>query len=104
MKGIRALLSLLAVLGGLGTLYLATTDVHHGDRNCGTALIATDPSELTISTGDLEDDEFAETSLLANCRQRVLERRFLTLIPATTCAASLIVERRLERRAASARR
>lgn len=98
MTPLRFALGTLAIACGLGALYLATTDVHHGDRNCGTAVFATDVSELAFDTGDLEADEFTEESLISNCNQLVLQRRFLTALPAAASVAAVVAGRRLRDR------
>lgn len=98
MTPLRFALGLLAVVSGLGALYLATTDIHYTDRNCGTAVFATDVSALSFDTGDLEADEFTEESLISNCNQLVLQRRFFTALPAAVCVGSIIAGRTLRDR------
>lgn len=94
----RLALGLLAIISGLGCLYLASGDLHYRDRNCGTALFATNPNKLTVDSGDLEADEFAEQTLIANCDQMILERRFLSALPGVICVGSIIAGQRLRDR------
>jgi hypothetical protein len=94
----RLALGLLAIIAGLGCLYLATTDVHYQDRNCGTAIFTTDPNKLLVQTGDLETDEFEQDSLIANCSQLILERRFLAALPAAVSLGAVIAGQRLRDR------
>lgn len=94
----RLLLGLVAILGGLSCLYLATQDLHYNERNCGTALLATDPTRLSVDTDDLEADEFAEQSIITNCDQLILERRFLAAVPAVVAVAAIVTGRRLRDR------
>lgn len=91
----RLALGLLAVVSGLGCLFLATTDVHYQDRNCGTAIIRADTSRLAIESGDIGEDQFEQDSLITNCDQLILERRFLSAVPAALCVAAIVVGRRL---------
>ena len=46
----RVALGFLAIISGLGCLYVATTDVHYRDRNCGTALFKADTNRLAVET------------------------------------------------------
>lgn len=94
----RFLLGLVAFLCGLLTLYLASADVHYTDRNCGTALFGSDPNKLSVSTGDIEADEYTEQALIDNCDHLILGRRFLTLVPAAIAAACTYQGRRLRDR------
>lgn len=98
MTPTRLALGLLAIVSGLGCLFLATTDLHYRDRNCGTALFATDPNKLTLDSGDLEADEFAEQSLIANCDQQILERRFLAALPGAVGIAAVVLGQRIRDR------
>src|SRR4051794_24894759 len=90
----RFALGLLAVVTGLGAVYLATTDVHYTDRNCGTAVFATDPGELSMQSGDLEQDEFNQESLMTNCNPLTPERRFFVLAPAAASVGPTAAGRR----------
>ena len=54
----RVALGFLAIISGLGCLYVATTDVHYRDRNCGTALFKADTNRLAVETGDVGEDQF----------------------------------------------
>ena len=94
----RLVLGAIAVLTGLLTLFLATTDVHYTDRNCGTALFGNDPNKLSVSTGNLEQDEYTEQALIDNCSHLILGQRFLTMIPAAICATCIVAGRRLRAR------
>jgi len=95
MSPTRVFLAGLAVLTGLVTVYLATSDVHYTDRNCGSALLGTDPNKLSMSTGNPEEDDFTQQSLIDNCDQLVLERRFMAVLAAGSCVACVLVGRRL---------
>ena len=94
----RLALGLLAIISGLGCLFLATSDVHYQDRNCGTAVFTTDPNKLLFETGDPSTDDFEQESLITNCNQLILERRFLSAVPAAICLASVIAGQRLRDR------
>jgi len=94
----RLLLGLLAIISGLGCLYLATSDVHYQDRNCGTAVFTTDPNKLAVETGNVETDDFEQESLITNCNQLILERRFLSALPAAVCVACIVGGNRLRDR------
>ncbi|MEI2654378.1 MAG: hypothetical protein V9G12_19905 [Microthrixaceae bacterium] len=61
----------------MGASTFATTDVHYRDRNCGTALFKADTNRLAVETGDVGEDQFEQESLITNCDQLILERRFL---------------------------
>ncbi|MFN8052805.1 MAG: hypothetical protein U0Q22_15275 [Acidimicrobiales bacterium] len=98
MTWTRLALGLLAVVSGLGSFVLATTDIHYSDRNCGTAVLSTDPNKLSLDSGDLEQDEFEEQALTANCDHLVLGRRFLALGPAVICVGAVVVGQRLRDR------
>ena len=94
----RFALGVLAIVAGLAALYLATSDVHYTDRNCGTAIFATDVNKFSVETGDVEQDDFAEQSVITNCKQLILGRRFLTALPAVICIASIVAGQRLRDR------
>lgn len=94
----RLALGLLAIISGLAGLYVATTDVHYQDRNCGTALFRVDISRLSVQSGDLEADEFEEQSLITNCDQLILRQRFLAAAPTAVMVASIVAGRRLRGR------
>ena len=78
----RVALGFLAIISGLGCLYVATTDVHYRDRNCGTALFKADTNRLAVETGDVGEDQFEQGSPITNCDQLILARRFLAAAPA----------------------
>ena len=94
----RLALGLLAIVAGLSALYLATSDVRYTDRNCGTAVFATDLNKISIETGDIEQDSFAQDSLITNCDQLILGRRFLTLVPTAVCIDAIVAGQRLRDR------
>ena len=94
MTPTRLALGLLAIVSFLGCLYLATTDVHYRDRNCGTAIFTVDTSQLTIESGDVADDQFEQESLITNCDQLILERRFLAAAPAAVGVVAVVAGRR----------
>jgi hypothetical protein len=94
----RLALGFLAIVSGLGCLYVATSDVHYQDRNCGTPIFTTDPNQLIVQSGDLETDEFEQDSLITNCGQLILERRFLAAAPAAVCLACVMTGQRLRDR------
>jgi hypothetical protein len=91
----RFLLGLVAAIGALGAMYLATTDVHYRDRNCGTAIYSTDPNKLTFVTGDPSQDDFVEQSTTSNCNHLLVGRRFLAAGPAVVCVVAIVIGRRL---------
>jgi hypothetical protein len=94
----RLALGVLAIVSGLGGLYLATTDVHYQDRNCGTAIFTTDPNQLAVETGDPGTDDFEQESLITNCDQLILGRRFLAAAPLALCVVCVISGQRLRDR------
>lgn len=94
----RVLLGLLAIVSGLSCLYLATIDVHYQDRNCGAALFRADPNKLVIETGDAGVDDFEQESLITNCDQLILERRFLAALPGVLCVGFIVAGRRVRDR------
>lgn len=94
----RFALGLVAIVAGLGSLFLATQDVHYRERNCGTAVFTTDPTKLSVESGDLEQDEFDEELYIANCAQRITERRFLAALPAAIAVVAIVAGQRLRDR------
>ena len=90
----RVALGFLAIISGLGCLYVATTDVHYRDRNCGTALFKADTNRLAVETGDVGEDQFEQESLITNCDQLILERRFPAAAPAAVTVVAVIAGRR----------
>jgi hypothetical protein len=98
MTAARFALGLLALLCGLGTLYLGTTDVHYRDRNCGTAVFATDPTDLSVQSGDPATDDFEQDSLITNCNHLISQRRFFTLLPAIGFVVAIVAGRTLRDR------
>jgi len=98
MTPLRIALGTLAVVGVLACLYVATSDVHYRDRNCGTPLFKADTNRLQIETGDRATDQFEQESVITNCDQLILERRFLAAAPAAVAVAAIVAGRRVRDR------
>ncbi len=90
----RALLAITAVVGALVAAALTVTDIRFEDRTCGSAMIATDPSRLVVLSGDAAIDDFEGERLSGSCHRRVLERRFVVLVPLTVTAVCAYLARR----------
>lgn len=90
----RVALGFLAIISGLTCLYVATTDVHYQDRNCGTAIFKVDTNRLAVETGNVGDDQFEQESLITNCDQLILGRRFLAAAPAAVSVIAIVAGRR----------
>ncbi|HNI34063.1 MAG TPA: hypothetical protein PLV93_01625 [Microthrixaceae bacterium] len=90
----RLALGVLATLSGVAAFYLATADVHYRDRNCGTAVFRSDVTQLVIESGDIAADEFEQESVITNCDQLLLERRFLVLAPVALGVVCVVAGRR----------
>jgi len=70
------------VIAGVG-IWVATQDQHYVSRNnsavnCGNALIATDTSLQSFSTGNVDDDNFAQDDVVLQCDHVILGRRILS--------------------------
>lgn len=89
----RFALGLLAIACGLLSLYVATSDVHYQDRNCGTPVLRTDTTALSVNSGDVGADQYAQDALVTNCDQLILRQRFLAGLPAAVAIGAVVVGR-----------
>ena len=81
MQRHRVVLLTLAVLVMLPAAYLATKDVRFQDRDCGTAILTSDPNKGAIETGNRVDDDFRQEVYSSSCAHRVMGQRLLILLP-----------------------
>lgn len=58
----------------VATMWVGTADVHQGASNCGSALVARDPTNLLVGSGDQADDDEAAALLRQECG-RVIQRQ-----------------------------
>ena len=71
----------LALASGLlvfSAVALAVLDNHFEERNCGSAIIPRDTSQIAVQSGDVADDDFALQRLVDGCDHAIWARRYLT--------------------------
>lgn len=75
------------MLLAVGAVLLWTADVRVGNANCGSALIARDPTRLSVETGHPIDDEMRDSILRARCDHEITSRRIVGALPALAALA-----------------
>jgi hypothetical protein len=80
----RIVLTLLSGLLAVGGLVLLTVDIHADQRDCGSAVLPRDTSQLGIDTGNVANDDFATQVVLDDCAHDLLRQRLL-------CGGMLVV-------------
>lgn len=83
----RVILLTLAGLFFLLAGYIATKDVRFRERDCGTALITSDPNQGALVTGNRIEDDFNQEVYSSECAHRILGQRLLVLVPAGIAVA-----------------
>jgi hypothetical protein len=73
----RTVLLLISGLLAVGGLVLLTVDLHADQRDCGSAILPRDTSELGVNTGNVANDDFATQEVLDDCAHDLLGMRIL---------------------------
>ena len=76
----RGLLLGLAIVLVVATATLAVLDTKADGTNCGSALSPRDTSQSLILSGDADQDNFAQQSLVDRCDRLIFRQRFLTFV------------------------
>jgi len=71
----------------VGAFLLTTSDAHAGQRNCGSAILPRDTTNLGLDTGNVAVDDFSIQEVADDCNQVILRQRYLTAL----CTAGAIV-------------
>ena len=61
----------------VGSFLLLTSDAHANERNCGSAILPRDTTDLGLDTGDVAVDDFSIQEVADDCNQVVLRQRYL---------------------------
>jgi hypothetical protein len=73
----RIVLLVLSGLLAVGGVVLLTVDVHADQRDCGSAVLARDTSQLGVNTGNVSNDDFATQEVIDDCSHALLGYRML---------------------------
>jgi len=73
----RGILTALAIVVLVGTAVLAVTDTKADGTNCGSAISPRDTSQSLVLSGNTEQDNFAQQSLVDRCDRLIFRQRFL---------------------------
>ncbi|MCC6226416.1 MAG: hypothetical protein IT195_08425 [Microthrixaceae bacterium] len=84
----RLILLGLTTLLGVAAFLLATSDVHAGQTNCGSALLPRDTKSLSLDTGDVARDDFSVEEVAADCGRNILRQRYLLMLSIVAAAIS----------------
>ncbi len=86
----RSLLFGLAVVLLVVTATLAMLDTKADGTNCGSALSPRDTSQSLILSGDADQDNFAQQSLVDRCDRLIFRQRFLTFVGLLAVGAVMV--------------
>ncbi len=98
MANQRRMFQTLAVIGLLAAIFMLLRDGRYEDINCGSALLPTDLTELSLDSGDAAADNFVVEVYNAECAQSVTRRRFAVALLLLASAGAYSAARVLERR------
>jgi chloramphenicol 3-O-phosphotransferase len=93
----RIVLTVLSGLLAVGGVILLTVDVHADQRDCGSAILTRDTSELGVNTGNVANDDFATQEVLDDCAHELLGIRMLCGGMFVAALGLLVVARRRRR-------
>jgi len=62
----------------VGAFLLLTSDAHAQERNCGSAILPRDTTDLGLDTGNVAVDDFSVQEVADDCNQAILRQRYLT--------------------------
>lgn len=107
MSPTRLALILCSCAAFAAAVWVAASDQHYVDRNaskinCGNALIATDTTRFSLSTGNIDDDDFTQDDVVVQCDREIVAQRvyvvcILVVAVSSGVAASRTRKRALER-------
>jgi hypothetical protein len=84
----------------VGAFLLATTDTHADERNCGSALLPRDTTNLGLDTGNVAVDDFSVEEVADDCNQAILRQRYLLVLSGAGSIAAGVWAGRTRRRGA----
>jgi len=85
---LRRILAWAAVaLLAVGAVLVWTADVRVGNANCGSALIARDPTRLSVQSDQPIDDEMRNAIVRERCDHSITSRRIIGALPAVAAIA-----------------
>src|SRR5215218_3471797 len=64
----------------VGAFLLLTSDAHAQERNCGSAILPRDTTDMGLDTGNVAADDFSVEEVADDCNQVVLRQRYLTAL------------------------
>ena len=64
----------------VGAFLLLTSDAHANQRNCGSAILPRDTTNLGLDTGNVAVDDFSIQEVADDCNQVVLRQRYLAAL------------------------
>ena len=94
----RRIFKLLAIIGLVAAVFMLIKDTRSGDINCGSALLPTDLSELSLDSGDAEADNFAVEVYRSDCSQNVTRQRFIVALILLGSAGAYSASKTIEKR------
>jgi hypothetical protein len=87
-----------SIVLAVGAFLLATTDTHADQRNCGSALLPRDTTNLGLDTGNVAVDDFSIEEVSDDCNQAILRQRYLLALSAAGSIATGVWAGRTRRR------
>jgi hypothetical protein len=82
----------------VGAFLLATSDAHADRRNCGSAVLPRDTTNLGLDTGNVSIDDFSVQEVADDCNQVILRQRYLTALAVGGAIATGVAGGRIRRR------
>jgi hypothetical protein len=93
-----SLLVVLCAVLTVGAFLLATSDAHADERNCGSAVLPRDTTNLGLDTGNVAVDDFSVEEVADDCNQAILRQRYLTAVAVAGAIGAGVAAGRIRRR------